>query len=172
MTRRYAHPSHTDLPETAGHRPSQDELRAEQDARHRRRQRRAQAKTRTQDRPKGECPGCDRYMTIHARGLCGACYQRLRVYNPDGLADHPTRFNRDLDVDDVQVDRAVDWLYGYAALAPAERRQHRSSRPRLTQGERIEVLRRTRHAVPRWVAIEALGISGSYAARYLERASA
>ena len=36
------------------------------------------------------------------------------------------------------------------------------------RGERIAVLERALHLMPRWAAIEALGISGHYASRYLE----
>jgi len=44
MTRRYAHPSHTDLPETAAPLPTQEHLRAQQEALTRRRERAARAR--------------------------------------------------------------------------------------------------------------------------------
>lgn len=121
-------------------------------------------------RPIIECARCAKDKPHYARGICGACYQWLVDNHRDGLADYPlTRNAPTLDVDDVQVDRAVDWLIAYAAV-PANRPALKGTRPRLTRGERIEVLRRTRHNVPTWIAIAALGISGGYAPRYLEAA--
>ena len=66
-------------------------------------------------------------------------------------------------VDDVVVDWAVDWLITLARTPRPERRRIQgTTRPTLTRGEKLEVLRRTRHDVPRAVALEALGISGRH----------
>lgn len=113
-----------------------------------------------------ECAHCGSARPHKSRGLCGTCYRRLRY--ADQLVDFPVSRDFSMDVDEVQVDRAVDWMVAHACLPWAERAENRATRPCLTRGERIAVLERALHLMPRWAAIEALGISGHYASRYLE----
>lgn len=115
------------------------------------------------------CPDCGLERLHYARGLCAKCYCRAKKARR--LDDYPSLRDTSMDVDHVQVDRVVDWLVAYSNTAPAARPDLRRSRPALTRGERLEVLRRTRHTVPPWVAVEALGINGRYATRYLEQAA-
>lgn len=160
------------MAETAGHRPTSEELRAEQAARRRRRDRAARARARAAEDTICnliECARCQQDRPHKARGLCQNCYEIVR--RAGDLPDYPLVQDRSMDNDDIAVDRAVHWLQAHAALPPALRRDDRANRPHLTQGERIQVLARTRHTVPKWVAIGALGINGTYATRYLKQAT-
>lgn len=89
------------------------------------------------------CAKCDRERGIKARGLCASCYQVLLEWNPEGLADYPTR-KRDpsMDVDEVMVDRAVEWVLHMISL-PVHERASKKYPHRLTLGEQVEVMRRT-----------------------------
>lgn len=122
-------------------------------------------------RPVIECVRCGERKSHYARSLCGACYQAVR--KAGDLVDFEVERDFSLDVDEVVVDRAVAWLLCYHRTVPtAERydKRHFVDRPRMSRGERIEVLRRTRHAVPRWVAVRGLGISSKLAHQYFEDA--
>lgn len=119
------------------------------------------------------CARCGQDKEHSARGLCHACCRYLRYHCPDELADYPATKDHSMVVDDVQVERAAQWLVAFHRTVPrADRynREHLDARPRLSRGEKIEVLRRTRHDVPPWIAINALGISGGRARWYLESA--
>ena len=87
------------------------------------------------------CAKCERERPIKARGLCAPCYQVLLEWDPERLADYPTR-RRDpsMDVDEVAVDRAVEWVLAAWNMPPAQRERFPH---RLTLGEQVEVMRRT-----------------------------
>ena len=89
------------------------------------------------------CAKCDRERGIKARGLCAACYEVILVWDREALADYPTRMrDPSMDVDEVMVDRAVEWVMNTWSLSPAEREPMRIPH-RLTLGEQVEVMRRT-----------------------------
>ena len=86
------------------------------------------------------CAKCERERPIKARGLCAPCYQVLLEWDPERLADYPTR-RRDpsMDVDEVAVDRAVEWVLAAWNMPPAQRERFPH---RLTLGGYISPPRR------------------------------
>lgn len=119
------------------------------------------------------CARCGQDREHSARGLCHSCCGYLRNNHPDELADYPPTKDHSMEVDHVQVDRAVQWVTAFLRTVPwADRNnpEHRSTRPRLSRGEKIEVLRALPHGMSPWRAASALGISGGYIARYLDAA--
>lgn len=114
-----------------------------------------------------ECLRCETEQQHWARGLCQRCYNFHA--KRDELDQFPATV-MSLDVDEVQVQRAVDWIIAYAAMAPADRVDYRKRRPAMTRGERIEVLRRVRFNVRLHVATRALGISGRKVNEYFDAA--
>lgn len=121
-----------------------------------------------------ECLRCEDARPHWSRGLCQRCYNYVIKYARDQLEVYPSTV-MSMDVDEVLVQRMVDWLITYDAMTPADRadyRRHRPARRRgeLTRGERIEVLRRTRYNVRPHVATRALGISGRKVPEYLTAA--
>lgn len=121
-----------------------------------------------------ECLRCEEDWPHWSRGLCQRCYNHVIKYERDQLEAYPSTV-MSMDVDEVLVQRLVDWLIVYDAMSPAERLDYRSRRParnrgEMTRGERIEVLRRTRYNVRPHVATRALGISGRKVPEYLTAA--
>ena len=105
-----------------------------------------------------DCVHCGEHAPHCGRGLCKVCYHSLKYRGE--LDEYPT--TDPFEVDEVVVDRAVQWVIKIAGTLPRpeRRRIQGTTRPTLTRGEKIEVLRRTCHDVPRAVALEALGVSG------------
>lgn len=114
-----------------------------------------------------DCVHCGEHAPHYGRGLCKVCYHSLKYRGE--LDEYPT--TDPFEVDEVVVDRAVQWVIKIAGTLPRSerRRVQRDTRPNLTMGEKLEVLRRTRNDVAKWVAVEALGIGAAYR-YYLESA--
>lgn len=113
-----------------------------------------------------ECARCERdEIEIRARGLCGTCYQAMK--RAGRLDDYPLPCDI---IDEVQVDRATEWLIGTYENTPPHERRRAPGRPILSRSEKVAVLDRVHGQVPPWVAAEALGIGGRYSRRYLEAA--
>jgi len=107
-----------------------------------------------------DCVHCGEHAPHYGRGLCKVCYHSLKYRGE--LDEYPT--TDPFEVDEVVVDRAVQWVIKIAGTLPRSerRRVQRDTRPKLTMGEKLEVLRRTRYDVAKWVAVEALGIGAAY----------
>lgn len=114
-----------------------------------------------------DCLHCGEHAPHYGRGLCKVCYHSLKYRGE--LEEYPT--TDPFEVDEVVVDRAVQWVIKIAGTLPRSerRRVQRDTRPKLTMGEKLEVLRRTRYDVSPAVALEALGVGKLYR-YYLETA--
>lgn len=118
------------------------------------------------------CARCDRERPHHGRNLCRSCYQWACINRR--LNDYPPTRDQSMDIDEVVVERAAEWLDRYYRSTTGPERRARAGlegRPPLSRGEKIAVLAATRRRVPAHVATRALGISGSRAAGFLAAAA-
>lgn len=95
-----------------------------------------------------------------SRGLCKRCYNRACE---DGRLDsYPLRIDTSMEVDEVVVDRAVEWAIRTYNTTTNQQRKSKlpSDRPRLTRGEKIEAMRKAERSIPRSVAACLLGARG------------
>src|SRR5690625_131097 len=103
------------------------------------------------------CLRCEKFRPHKARQLCSTCYSWLRLRDRDALSGYPTAITeRSMDVDEVAVDRAIEWL-SQAITVPWSRREYRTYPEPLTLGEQIEVMRRTENMVGREAVQRLLG---------------
>lgn len=123
-------------------------------------------------RPVGACARCGRQRPIQARRLCNTCYGK--AFKPWGvvdLADYAPERDFSLEVDEVVVDRAVQWAIAACRTTPSRQRHYARNlpdRPRLSRGEKIAVLRRVTPEVGAWAASRVLGINSQFTRQFLD----
>lgn len=118
------------------------------------------------------CSRCERERPHKARGLCTTCYSK--AFKPWGVVDlidyAPTR-DFSTEVDEVAVDRAVQWVIAACRTTPSRQRHYARNlpdRPSLSRGEKVVALRRLQREVGVWSASRALGINSHFTRQFID----